>query len=65
MAQRKQKGPQFDIRLIVKEIGMATTLDQVIDALGVEAFVKEIEQRKKLFQKLSAEKRQKLKALFE
>jgi hypothetical protein len=65
MAQRKHKGPQFDIRLIVKEIGITTALDQVIDALGVEAYLKDMEQRKKLFKKLSAEERQKLKALFE
>src|SRR5262249_31393842 len=39
MAQRKPKGPQFDIRYVAKEIGMASTLQQAVDAMGVDALI--------------------------
>src|SRR5262249_20324004 len=63
MAQRKNKGPQFDIRYLVKEMGSEKTLEQTIEALGVDAVLAALKQ-KKLLQKLSPEDRQKLEELF-
>jgi hypothetical protein len=65
MARRKQTGPQLDIRLVAKEIGMELTLAQAIEAMGVEAFAAVLENPQKLYQNLSAAKRRQLDEVFE
>ena len=60
MAQRKHKGPEYDIRFVSKEIGMASTLGQAIDAMGVEALIDVLNDPQKNLQNLSAKDRRKL-----
>jgi len=60
MAQKKHKGPQFDIGYAVKEIGASSTMEQTIKTLGVEAVLAALKEEK-LLKKLSSEDRQKLK----
>jgi hypothetical protein len=64
MARTKHKGPQFDVRNIVKAIGVEETVTQVIDSLGLEQVIAEIK-RKKLLNKLSPKEKQELRELLE